>query len=277
MGYRQEQYQLLLNRQPVAVELRKEFEESAREYRTGVHCHGNYELQLVLEGNVQVTVADQMIDLHPGEAILLAPGTHHRTYVDQRCRNRLVLMIYAEKYGILQMKEKRFSVFRFDQETEAVCFQLKKTENSQEVFRKELRQALVSQLVIRVFQKLKVSVELPRAESDELHFMRIHLIDRHFEYHYMDRGGMPELAQELHLSCRQLGRLLQTHYGMGFQEKITSERMQRAAQMLRETDLTVSMIAEKVGYSSETTFFQNFRKWFSVTPQQYRTQNKEPV
>jgi len=273
MGYRHEEYQLLLNNQTVTVELRKELEDRTEKYRTGFHSHGNFELQLILEGTVQVIVAGESVELHQGEAILLAPGTHHRTLAEQDIYSRLVLMVNAEKYGILQM-EKQFSVFRFDQETEAVCVLLKKGESSREMFRKELRQALVTQLVIRVFQRLNVSVELPTAEGDELHMMRIHLIDRYFEYHYMDRGGMPKLAEELHLSCRQLGRLLQTHYGMGFQEKVTLERMQRAALMLIETELTSTVIAEKLGYGSETTFFQNFRKWFSMTPQQYRMQNR---
>ncbi len=273
MKYLHEEHQLRLNNQTVTVELRKEPEERTEKYRTGFHSHGNFELQLILEGTIRVIVAGKTVELHKGEAILLAPGTHHRTLVEQDTYSRLVLVVNAEKYGILQM-EKQFSVFRFDQETEAVCLLLKKGENSRETFRKELRQALVTQLVIRVFQKLNVSVEMPSAEEDELRMIRVHLIDRYFEYHYMDRGGMPKLAESLNLSCRQLGRLLQTHYGMNFQEKVTLERMQRAALLLLETELTSTMIAEKVGYSSETTFFQNFRKWFSMTPQQYRMQNR---
>ena len=82
------------------------------------------------------------------------------------------------------------------------------------------------------------------------------------------------MARQLYLSQRQLARLLQREYGMGYQEKLISARMDYAAMLLRTTDQSVSRIAEQVGYKSEPAFYKSFFRQHGVTPLAYRKENK---
>ena len=86
--------------------------------------------------------------------------------------------------------------------------------------------------------------------------------------------GAEKLAEQLHLSRRQLARVLQQTYGMGFREKLIRTRMDHASWLLRNTQLPVSHIVMKVGYASEAAFFQAFHSRFGTTPRQYRTRYK---
>lgn len=278
MENRREEYHLQLNGQNLLVEMSREKSNEDHAYHSGRHCHGRYELHLILKGSIQINIEDQRLQVGQGEALLLFPGVYHQGFSDTAPFRRLVLSFFLEKGHLSRMLSGRgrpFRQFRFNEETEAICRLLRDEDAHRGLFHKELQQSLLCQLLVRVFRLLEVSQELSAVtEKEEYRLSLIDQIDRYFEYHYMERGGMPELAKSLRLSCRQLGRILEEHYGMGFQERITSERMDRAAQLLRDTDVTVSKIAGTVGYGSETTFFQNFRKWFSMTPQQYRKQNR---
>ena len=78
------------------------------------------------------------------------------------------------------------------------------------------------------------------------------------------------LADRLNLSTRQTQRLLMDHYGMNFQSKRTEAKMNAAALMLRSPDVTVTRIADELGYSSVEHFSSAFRKYYEMSASQYR-------
>jgi AraC-like DNA-binding protein len=53
-------------------------------------------------------------------------------------------------------------------------------------------------------------------------------------------------------------------------------RMTRAAQLLRDTDLVMSEVAERVGYRSEASFNKAFKRLEGITPGVYRQRRERP-
>ena len=51
---------------------------------------------------------------------------------------------------------------------------------------------------------------------------------------------------------------------------INEYRIQKAAQMLSETDLQISQIAQSVGFDNFSYFIRKFREYKSITPKEYR-------
>ena len=78
------------------------------------------------------------------------------------------------------------------------------------------------------------------------------------------------LASRLNLSTRQTQRLLMEHYGMNFQSKKTEAKMSAAAIMLQSTDMTVTTIADELGYSSVEHFSSAFKKYYGTSASRYR-------
>ena len=98
----------------------------------------------------------------------------------------------------------------------------------------------------------------------------ISIIDNYFGYQMGQNPSADDLAAKLHLSRRQLNRILKATYGMGFREKLLRNRMGQAKWLLRHTDKTVSAIALEVGYAHDSAFREAFRREFHMTPQEYR-------
>lgn len=89
----------------------------------------------------------------------------------------------------------------------------------------------------------------------------------------------PPSTQQMH---EQLGfseyRLRQGFlevYGMTPARWFRSKRMQVAAKKLRETEDSVSMIAESVGYSNQSRFAESFRSEFGCSPLAYRNRGSK--
>jgi len=77
------------------------------------------------------------------------------------------------------------------------------------------------------------------------------------------------LAQELKISQRQLYRKIKAISGCTVHEFITKVRMDHAEALLKNSDLTISEIAYKVGFSEPSNFSRTFSKHFGCSPSQY--------
>jgi DNA-binding response OmpR family regulator len=78
-----------------------------------------------------------------------------------------------------------------------------------------------------------------------------------------------ELAQVLGISQRQLYRKLKGISGNTVHEFITKVKMNKAEELLKNSDLSVSQIAYKVGFSEPSNFSRTFSKHFGCSPSQY--------
>lgn len=78
-----------------------------------------------------------------------------------------------------------------------------------------------------------------------------------------------ELAQALGISQRQLYRKLKGITGNTVHEFITKVRMNQAEELLRNSDLSISQIAYRVGFSEPSNFSRTFSKHFGCSPSQY--------
>ena len=99
-------------------------------------------------------------------------------------------------------------------------------------------------------------------------------IENFFASKMASYGAMQQLADQLHLSKRQLGRLIQELYGMTFREKLLAARMDCAAWLLRTTQNSTGEIARQVGYGSEPTFYTKFKHHHGISPGQYRREHQ---
>ncbi len=71
---------------------------------------------------------------------------------------------------------------------------------------------------------------------------------------------------------KKLQRLLAEN-NTSYRESIEQVRRQEAIKLLRQPQLSLSMIALKLGYGELAIFSRNFKTWFNQTPSQWRQQN----
>ncbi|MCH2175029.1 MAG: helix-turn-helix transcriptional regulator [Lentisphaeria bacterium] len=83
-----------------------------------------------------------------------------------------------------------------------------------------------------------------------------------------------ELASKANVSIRQFQRMMKKNYNSTAEGMISSIRMQRAQELLTSTDLTLELIAERIGYSSVFSFSKAFKNFVKESPGAYRNKNK---
>jgi two-component system response regulator YesN len=91
----------------------------------------------------------------------------------------------------------------------------------------------------------------------------------HREYQNPDIS-LSEVAREVGLSSSHLGYLLKDRVGLSYSQYLTSLRVKYAKKLLQTTPMTISAIAEAVGYPNPTNFYRIFQRETGLTPNAYR-------
>ena len=84
--------------------------------------------------------------------------------------------------------------------------------------------------------------------------------------------SLDDIARRVASSRRQLQRAFAEIGDTTFREHLTEVRMDRAADMLAERDLTVREVAQRVGYRQPAQFAKAFRRRHGSAPSAYRSQ-----
>ncbi|WP_019533729.1 response regulator transcription factor [Paenibacillus ginsengihumi] len=99
----------------------------------------------------------------------------------------------------------------------------------------------------------------------------IHRIKQYIEAHFHKNISLKSIAAEFYMNPVYLGQLFKKHYGMYFNDYLLRLRVNEAKKLLRQTDLRIYEIAEKVGFSNAEYFVTQFEKTEQMTPSEYRS------
>ncbi len=113
-----------------------------------------------------------------------------------------------------------------------------------------------------------------KAQNSDSRMGRIYKIEQMLFGFYNQELPLSFLAEQLHLSERQLSRVFKQQYGVGYREKNRELRMRSAARRLMKGE-SVKEIAKAVGYSSESAFYAAFKSYFGLSPAAYRSEKRK--
>lgn len=81
------------------------------------------------------------------------------------------------------------------------------------------------------------------------------------------------VAEQVHLNEEYFSRLFRQQTGLTFKDYVLTEKMNAAKKLLRDSKLSISIVASKVGYDNFSHFSKMFKKLTNQTPQEYRKGN----
>ena len=84
------------------------------------------------------------------------------------------------------------------------------------------------------------------------------------------RVTIDELSRRFLLNPSTMKEVFKTVYGQSIAAHIREHRMERAAELLHETDASMAEIAAAIGYESASKFSAEFRKAYGALPTEYR-------
>lgn len=223
----------------------------------GRHMQYSFEFFYVKKGEVLCTVEDETYPLQEGDGVLVLPNQPH-SYHTPVCSDAVMLIfdpIYVnEFFQYTRNKEFVCPVYRPDGRL------LEQLPHQKDVFGwKSLLYSLCAQA-----NQQGTLRQATRKNSDLIEKVVAYIHD-----HLQDKLSMEQLAEELGYSYHYLSNCMKDHFGMNFCTLVNHYRIDRAATLLRTTDLPMTRVADQSGFSTIRSFNRAFLSIHGITPTQF--------
>ena len=88
--------------------------------------------------------------------------------------------------------------------------------------------------------------------------------------HFREKIYLGHIAENLGISGSYLSRLFKKETGVSVSAYIRSQKIDMAKNLLRFSDYSMIEIANRLSFSSQSHFIQQFREVVGMTPKKYR-------
>ena len=236
------------------------------------HSHDFCEILYVAGGAGEAILEGKKFRLAPGDLVVVNPGTLHEERSDAKAPLRLIFLairdfavpglpagcLSQEKYRVLSCGEYRYKMDIYLRE-------LLQETSSQIEFYQEISQGLVSALLVLVMRLIRINPEDEAALSQECQKIKEYL-----DQNFTSPITLDSLSETVYISKHYLSHLFKEQTGVSPIKYLTSKRMEKACELLSETELPVSEVSKAVGYENPLYFSQVFKRIYGISPVKYR-------
>lgn len=103
----------------------------------------------------------------------------------------------------------------------------------------------------------------------------IHHVHAYLTEHLSERITIEDLSKQFLMNPTTLKKVFKDVYGNSLASHIKQHRMEKAAELLRDTDKSISEIALAVGYESQSRFAAAFKEAYLLLPTAYRKKQRK--
>ncbi|MCI8525930.1 MAG: AraC family transcriptional regulator [Oscillospiraceae bacterium] len=251
-----------------------------------VHRHSSFELHAVLGGSAVIRVGGEDYEISANQGVIVAPGVYHSVRAPSAGLEKMCVSFSLPRPETIRQKEAASLSAAFYAQEGAVLStrQLEGTlrsiaalvkEEPSTFWDAERLKAQTILMILGIYDELAdpITIHGPARQTASTASF---IIDEFFNLHYDWNNGNEYLAQQLHISTRQLDRILQKRYHMSYREKLLDIRLTNALDYLLSSDRSITEISEMVGYSSPANFSAFIKRATGKSPSEIRREGKPP-
>lgn len=93
--------------------------------------------------------------------------------------------------------------------------------------------------------------------------------------HYMDSISLSDVAEQVYMTSAYFSAFFKKETGTNFIKTLTNIRLERATELMLNTDKGITEICYAVGYNHVGNFLDKFKKKYNMTPNEYRKQKSD--
>lgn len=246
------------------------------------HIHHLYEIIIVEEGVAEFKIGTKTYHVRKNQIIFISSLEKHAMQILQYPYKRTVITMTTE-FAILTLKDPVLVsilshrptdfpyVFTLSEQLSAFIKQ--RTEDLiQEYHLKDYfwltrSSSILTDILIEIYRYNPNYFDLvSKKEGTEV----ILEVQKYISEHFDEEITLQSLSEDFFFSRSYISRKFKFITGYNIKEYITLNRLSAAKEFLRNTEKTISLIAEEVGYASLNQFTRIFTQYEGKSPSSYR-------
>lgn len=256
------------------------------------HCHSFFEIIYVYKGSCRNQVGTEILELSEGDLCFITPGQKHSL---EAYSEGIIINIMIRKstfmrsfffpmndsnilsqffyHALMDENGNRFLLFHTGQdEFVKGLVEYMYLENDHQ--KPYCSQILNSAVISLFFHLLRDHVQELQTDGAQEDGTTIVAILSYIQNHFQDLS-LETAAQRFHYNPSYLGKLLKRSTGKNFTQLVRDCRMERACQLLTDSEYTIGAISTMVGYENVEHFNRTFRKTYQMTPSAWRKAHRD--
>ena len=235
------------------------------------HTHNHTELFFIVSGRGQFLVDDQLYPVDVNSLVIINPNvTHTEVSLNAQPLEYIVLGIEGIELATTENSNGQFCILDHLESVEfSSCLRniLREMELKNTGY-EDICQAYMEILIIRLMRTTSLSVQSgPQTVSGN---RQCAFVRRYIDLHFKEPLTLEQLSGEAHMNKYYLSHAFKREYGVSPINYMISRRIEESKYLLAETDLSLSHIAQLLGFSSLSYFSQVFRRTQDISPMEYR-------
>lgn len=248
------------------------------------HFHNCIEIGFCHEQEHILTFENREYRLNPGDFFVLSPFSmhyvnHSTTHTSSCCRYLYIqpeeLLLDFYPFGLpntMQWYKNSEAPFIFTQESHSdiyrlLTFLMEEYQQQREGYQYVIK-GLFQTIMIALTRELSTHSGSDTGKYQDISSLLPALKRIHFEY--AQPLNTTILAEQCNLSQSTFRALFRKHLGISQVEYLKQLRLRKACELLYGTEMSVLDIAMEVGFASLTSFYQNFRDCYHISPKKWR-------
>ncbi len=246
------------------------------------HAHNTLELFYLCNGERLYIINDKYYPIKKGDLVLIDSETIHRT-APTTVPDYERILIQIPKHYLQNINCIEFSplkCFQYDSPVvilpkkeqtiiETMLYNIIDEASTQEEGYKASIQMYILQILIRSNRYTNHSSSARPERKNQFH-KYISQVVMYINKHYMEPITIDMLADKFYISNSHLARTFKKVTGYSIIQYLNITRIRTAKMLLRQTNLSIMDISEKVGYNNVTHFGRIFKNATGYTPTEYR-------
>lgn len=254
------------------------------------HMHDEYEIYYLIDGERYYFIENQIYHVTKGSLVLIGRNQIHKTvqYGDSY-HERITLMLQEDYLNRFLSLTGEFSASEFFRENQGVISLTIPEQDTVLSILNDIFSEMSSKsygyhlMILTKLSQLFVFCDRirnhgPDSRPDTLSSSAVHQrvsqVAAYISEHYAEASSLGTVANHFYMSKNYLSRIFKQVTGYTVNEYINANRILHARRLLTESHMSITQIAEAVGYESITYFEKVFRSQTSSSPLQYRKSRK---
>lgn len=147
------------------------------------------------------------------------------------------------------------------------------TENEEDIFSRirKARTLTACQQILCDFTLSFTEFVRKKRSGERLEILKI---KEYVQLHYSENIDLYLVADLVNITPSHLSNLFKKETGVNFSAYLTDVRMQAAGKLLRSPDILIYEVAEKTGYSNGGYLGKAFKKYWGVSPEEFKKEQR---
>lgn len=257
------------------------------------HRHNFIEVLYVCEGAVTNIIGDKKVVIRKGELLFLNQFTRHEILPAGKDDIVINFMVLPEFFDVAYtmagnnnvLADFLVNVLRQDQERgEYLHFRVAEVLQIQNLLenmiyslvtgkgdQNRINQTTMGLIFLYLLDSVQyVEMRVPNQYENMIAMTTLDYIEQRYR-----NASLTELCEHLHLPMHVLSKMIKKNTGFNFKELLQRKRLNKAVELMCETDLPVSDVIAAVGYENGSYFHRVFRERYYMTPKAFREANRK--